>query len=153
MNCSDGWLANLSQADLLSSIPSNVLDCIDDLDKAAEVVLKDYAAGIEGRKRLTTDDKEKKDLTFGSQCWLGIKREFYVLLCTDDESYRNLRVKLASSGNNVTVLLVAMVAQALGNRLGLVCGPVVTLVAILLCSALRLGQQTICGVLATQPGD
>jgi hypothetical protein len=153
MNSSDGWLTNLSQADVLSFIPSNALGCIDDLDKAADVVLADYSAGIENRKRLTTDGKEKKDLTFRKEAWLQLKKEFYVLLCTEDESYKNVRVKLASSGNAVTVLLVALVAQSLGDKLGIVCGPVVTLVALMLCASLRLGRQTMCGVLAKQCGN
>lgn len=149
----DQWLADLSGADLLSLIPSCALEHLDNPDRAAEAVLADYTAGLEGRRRLKTERGEEKDLTFAARSWPRLKKEFYSLLCTDDAAYADVRSKLVSSGKTVTILLVAIVAQSLGDKLGLVCGPTVCLVAILLYSALRLGQRTLCGMLAAECGQ
>ena len=151
MSFPDAWISNLSAGDLLSLIPSQALGHLDTPNKAAEVILGEYSEGLESRKQLKSEkDKEQKDLTFASRSWVALKKEFYSLLCTDDPTYTDVRSKLTSSGTGVTILTVAIVAQALGDKLGLVCGPIVTLVAVLIYGALRLGQQSICATLAAE---
>jgi hypothetical protein len=151
MSFPDDWLANVSEADLLSLIPTEALDHLQTPDEAAQIILAQYSKGLESRKRLKSDkETEQRDLSFPSQALSALKREFYTLLCTDDSSYAKVREKLLSAGSGVTILTVAIVAQALGDTLGLVCGPLITLVAVLIYAALRLGQQAMCATLAAE---
>ena len=148
MGSDDRWLTRLSDEDLLGMIPNEALEDLETPDKAASLIIGNLTTSAERRRRLTSKPGEEVENkpTISQQSWQQLKREFHSFICTDAPAYAELRAKLNASATALTVISVAMISQALGDKLGLLSGPLVSLVALLLYTVVRLGKGTFCGV-------
>lgn len=150
MSSTGHWLTRLSDEDLLGMIPSEALDDLETPDQAASTIIAHLSRGAERRRRLTAKAgaEAEKEATLTERSWEQLKRQFYLFICTDDPAYAGLREKLSTSAAGFTVVAVGMISQAFGDRLGLLSGPLVSLVALLLYTTTRLGKGTFCAMFA-----
>jgi hypothetical protein len=78
--------------------------------------------------------------------WGRFKDEFYILVCTNDKKYSDLRRQITQYGGKSQVALTSAISAAMAVNLGVtVTAVLVPLCAICLLVILRLGRNTFCG--------
>jgi hypothetical protein len=80
--------------------------------------------------------------------WERICAEFRTLICTHDAKYEQVRQELDRAINltkePATKVIVALIAGAIGGQLGMLWGPLVGVVGVLLLIMVRLGKEAYC---------
>ena len=78
------------------------------------------------------------------QYWEPVKKQFHLLICTDDQRYDDLREKIKSFTNDKGNSLLIIIAAYLGEKIG--CEPVtiISLCSIVLYSIIKLHKEAIC---------
>jgi hypothetical protein len=76
--------------------------------------------------------------------WQRLKKEFNLLICTDDKEYADLRKKVDTSGGKSQTAIVGMIAAGVAVNVGAVAGALVPFCALLLIGALRIGKNAYC---------
>lgn len=74
--------------------------------------------------------------------WGELKKEFYILVCTKDRKYADLRKQFAGAVN--TTAIVGMISGVMGSALGTGAGIITPLVALALYSIMKLGKNVWC---------
>lgn len=115
------------------------------LSIAQELGLEDLGAALS--KRAETDVDNVADVTY----WKNLKREFFTLLCTDDEKYADLRRQIQELEGPTKVVIIPAIAAAIGAILGIAAGILTPFVALLFLGAAKLGAQAWCETAKDSP--
>lgn len=78
--------------------------------------------------------------------WTEVKREFYLLVCTKDRKYADLRSQLDRKSRPATTTIVSMTSAAVATQLGVTAGMITPLVALALYAILKLSLNSWCNV-------
>jgi hypothetical protein len=73
-----------------------------------------------------------------------LKHEMWLLVCTDDKKYSDLRKKLEREGGRSQTAMVGMIAAAVAGTVGVMWGALIPFVAMLLAAIARLGKNAYC---------
>lgn len=132
MNPKPRWWERLSEEDLVSQLPGKVIEraCNSGLDGAGGLM-----------PRYVEPDRRH---AITPPYWLRLKREFHLLVCTDDPKYKDTRDKLDSSGGEAKTIVIATVSAAMADSLGFVAGAVTPFCVLCLIALLRLGKESFC---------
>jgi len=76
--------------------------------------------------------------------WDALKKEFRVLVCTDEPRYADLRAKIMSSSTQSNTVVLAVIVAAMADHLGVTAGAITGLAAVLLSSLIQLGRGAFC---------
>lgn len=79
-----------------------------------------------------------------AEFWPQVKREFFVLLCTNDARYADLRAKLSDVTKGSTAAVISMLSAAIATHMSTAAGSIVGLVAVCLYGVLRIGKESYC---------
>jgi len=104
------------------------------------------------RKRLTTGKRDEGHITYiedfesGNKLWEQVRLEMYLLICTDDKKYTNLRRQISPwTGQKSQLAYVSAVASGLAPHTGVVIATVLTpLTAICILATIRVGREILC---------
>lgn len=138
------WLANrtidtdlMAEASVLAGgLP---LRNVSDFEDAASFLLKGGPVIHMGPR-----DAGRADLRPPREYWTKLREEFRLLLCTDDPKYGKLRKQLEQSTGKSNTVLVAVMAAALAEELGVAAGVLTGLIAVCLGAAIKLGKEAYC---------
>lgn len=81
-----------------------------------------------------------------SNLWEQTKKEFRVLLCTDEPRYAAVRKKADEVTPGYTTALIAAISAALGATIGITAAAVTPLIGLLLLALSRVGKNAICNL-------
>lgn len=76
--------------------------------------------------------------------WPAVKREAYILLCSDDIKYNDLRNSLSGKSEIATTYILSTISAAVASQVNLTLGMVTPLIAVLLHTFARLGIGAWC---------
>ncbi len=76
--------------------------------------------------------------------WQRLKREFTIIVCTDDPKYEDIRQKLTSGGTDAKAVVVAVISAALGAELGFTAGAVAPFCILCLIALAGVGREALC---------
>lgn len=76
--------------------------------------------------------------------WHAVKDEIYLLICTDDKKYADLRKQLEKGEAKSSTAIVALITASLTFYIGMVAGIVVPLCALVLLAVTRVGKNAFC---------
>ncbi|WP_156992244.1 hypothetical protein [Paraburkholderia oxyphila] len=76
--------------------------------------------------------------------WELLKKEFRLLLCTNDKKYRALRKHLAKTGDKSQLAVVSAISAAVAASLSVTAAALVPVCAICLIAVLKLGKEAYC---------
>jgi hypothetical protein len=82
--------------------------------------------------------------------WSEVKKEIYLLLCTKDKKYSDIRSRFSKDSNTATTAVVSMLSAAIAAQIGVVAGIVTPLVSLLLYGILKLGLNSWCNLQSSQ---
>jgi hypothetical protein len=134
-------LEGIDAADLLGHMPSNVRTSLETLERAGTdwntvgyLLASTPTAGVAltGTGQWTTD------------LWEAVKWEFRSFLCTDSESYAELRATWDEHKQLSPALAVGSLATGIAATLGVASGVIAPLVTWLLVVARRIGKEDAC---------
>ena len=141
-------LEGLDAGDLLLHMPSNVRTSLEMLERAGtdwnavgNLLTATPTAGVV----LTGTGQWTADL------WQAVKWEFRSFLCTDSETYAELRREWGDLIRRSPALAVGSLARVIGLKLGVASGVLTPLVTWLLVVAQRMGKDSVCVMLSTAP--
>lgn len=76
--------------------------------------------------------------------WEQLKKEFRLLLCTEDKKYHALRKHLAKTGDKSQLAVVSAISAAVAASLSVTAAALVPVCAICLIAVLKLGKEAYC---------
>lgn len=76
--------------------------------------------------------------------WLELKYEMFLLICTDDKKYADLRKKIEKEGGKSETALVGLISAGIAVTLGIAWGALVPFVALLLIAITRMNKNVLC---------
>jgi hypothetical protein len=78
--------------------------------------------------------------------WMGVREQFRLFLCTDDERYENVREDFRQRGREATAGLVGLLAGTIAAEIGggILLTILVPFVALLLYTAVTIGMNAYC---------
>ena len=142
-------LEGIDAGDLLQHMPSSVRSSLETLERAGtdwNAVGNLLAATPTAGVALAGTGQWTADL------WQAVKWEFRSFLCTDSESYGELRKEWDELKRRSSPLAVAALATLIGAKLGIASGVIAPLVTWLFVVAGRMGMEALCLTLPTAPG-
>jgi len=89
-------------------------------------------------------DKPFKEERLSRGLWFNICREIYLLVCTDDRKYKDLREKFSSEKTLATAFIVSSISTSIGAALGFVATTVTPFVVLCLIALVRIGKEAWC---------
>jgi hypothetical protein len=141
-------LEGIEPGDLLQHMPSSVRSSLEILERAGtdwNAVGNLLAATPTAGVALTGTGQWTADL------WEAVKWEFRSFLCTESESYAELRAEWDPLKKRSTVAAVGSLATQIGAKLGVARGVVAPLVMWLFVVARRNGKDDVCLILSAAP--
>ena len=75
--------------------------------------------------------------------WHIMKSEMYILVCTPDKKYTDLRRQLETAGKTSQTTIVSMIAAAMAVHVGMIAGVLVPFCALLLVAVAKVGIECI----------
>ena len=141
-------LEGIDAGDLLQHMPSSVRSSLETLERAGtdwNAVGNLLAATPTAGVALAGTGQWTADL------WQAVKWEFRSFLCTDSESYGELRKEWDELKRRSSPLAVAALATLIGAKLGIASGVIAPLVTWLFVVAGRMGMEELCLTLPTEP--
>lgn len=81
-----------------------------------------------------------------AEFWPLVKREFFLLLCTNDDRYAALRSQLAEVSKGSTATVISMLSAAIATHVSTAAGSIVGLVVVCLYGVLRIGKEAYCSL-------
>jgi len=90
--------------------------------------------------------KAEKELVLSTTppYWSYLKREFYILVCTSDKKYADLRRQLAASSGKSQVALISLISAAAASSIGIAAGILTPFCALCVLALLRMGKEAFC---------
>lgn len=76
--------------------------------------------------------------------WPNVRHELYLLICTDDPKYAEIRRRLDNESNKINAVIVGLVSAAVSAVLGLTAGVLAPFVALCLIALARVGKEAWC---------
>jgi hypothetical protein len=134
---------------LLQHLPSNVSTSLETLERAGKdwnAVGHLLASTPTDGVALTGTGQWTKDL------WQAVKWEFRSFLCTDSETYAELRKHWDDLKRESPTLAVASLTSRIGSRIGVAGGVLAPLVTWLFVVARRTGRDALCATISSTPG-
>jgi hypothetical protein len=78
--------------------------------------------------------------------WRQVKKEMFLLICTEDSKYSTLRTEFGKHSTKTTTTVVGVVSAALASTIGVAAGVIVPLCALALYAALKVGVSAYCEI-------
>jgi hypothetical protein len=85
-------------------------------------------------------------LTRPRNYWVEVKKEIYLLLCTKDRKYFDIRNHFKKKSATSTTAIVGMLSATVATQIGAAAGIVTPLVALLLYGLLKVGVNSWCNL-------
>jgi hypothetical protein len=85
-------------------------------------------------------------LTLLRNYWAEVKKEIYLLVCTKDRKYSDIRNHFKKKSTTSTTAIVGMLSATVATQIGAAAGLVTPLVALLLYGLLRVGVNSWCNL-------
>lgn len=108
------------------------------LNISPEFTIEEVGAQIDGEYKLSFE--------WAPEYWQALKKEFRILLCTNDKKYQKLRRNLAKSHDKAQLAIVSTISAAVASSVGVIAGALVPVCAMLLIAVLKLGKEAFCRV-------
>lgn len=141
-------LAGFSRDQLLGSLSSSVAAALNTLDAQGA----DLNIGVQLLAAAPTQSVSLKGPgRFSVQLGDAVRAEMRAFLCTDAESYNDLREQWQGLREKGSSIAVAALSGAIGAKLGVASGVLAPMVIWILLVALRIGKNALCSALAPQP--
>ena len=141
-----GLLDGIDSGALLQHVPLNVRSSLELLDRAG---MDWNAVGSLLAGAPTTGVVLLGTGQWTADLWQAVKWEFRSFLCTDSESYAELRGKWEALKHQSPALAIGHLATTIGARLGVDRGVLAPLVTWLVVVARRTGKEELCLILPT----
>jgi hypothetical protein len=143
-------LEGIDVTDLLLRMPSNVRESLDTLERAGtdwnavgNLLSGTPTAGV----ALTGTGQWTADL------WEAVKWEFRSFLCTESETYADLRTRWVELKQHSSARAVAALAVAMAAKVGAASGVIAPLVTWLFVVTQRIGKEAVCLTLSAAPAQ
>ncbi len=141
-------LEGIDAGDLLQHMPANVRTSLETLERAGT----DWnAVGILLAGTPTAGVALLGSGQWTADLWEAVKWEFRSFLCTDSESYAELRNDWDRLKQESPAAAVASLATLIGTKLGVASGVLAPLVTWLFVVAGRMGKEPLCLTLSAAP--
>jgi hypothetical protein len=85
-------------------------------------------------------------LTLPRDYWAEVKKEIYLLVCTKDRKYSDIRNHFKKKSTTSTTAIVGMLSATVATQIGAAAGIVTPLVALLLYGLLKVGVNSWCNL-------
>lgn len=79
--------------------------------------------------------------------WLHLKAELYLLVCTNDEKYKELREAISKQDTDAQIAIISAISLFVASHIGLAAATVIPFCALLLKWLLRIGKNQFCSQL------
>lgn len=143
------WLETLDVNELVAKAPPLAIIEMGGTLSIEDAVSYLYQGGplppqgsLDGGKRGTfgfiTDKRPPK------KYWECVKKEIYLLICTNDQKYDALRSRLEKYVDNSKTPLIAVIAGAIGDQLGISAVLIAGFCAVALYAVVKVGKETYC---------
>jgi hypothetical protein len=88
--------------------------------------------------------EEEQHYNMYKHYWLELRREMFILICTDDKKYADLRKKIGKEGGRSETALVGLISAGIAASMGIAWGALVPFVALLLIAVARMSKNVFC---------
>lgn len=134
---------NLDEEELYKNLPQQVESDLKELEKH-EVPWDQIGNILAGAPSTTV---ALKGGNWSAELWKSVKEEFRKFLCTDSESYSDLKTDGKDIKENSAKLLISSLSSIMGAKLGIAAGVIAPIIIWLLLVASRIGKQGLCKAL------
>lgn len=132
MSNNENWWSPLSEGDLVSMLPEGLATAV----RGGSI----EEAGL----RMPSYVEPGVEHALPPRYWNQLKKEFWLLVCTDDTKYEATRRRLAETSGEGRTIIVAIVAAAVSEALGFAAGALTPFCVLCLIALLRLGKEAFC---------
>ena len=135
------WIDGLTEDDIVSQLSQGereVLALLQAMGDSIESITDEEWLSLGGGGPFPDDFRSR------------FKRELYLLVCTDDPKYAELRQKLREEGPLARTVVVALIAAAIGATLGMTAALLAALVALHLIALAQMGKEAWCAWMREQ---
>lgn len=140
----DDLIKNLNEDELYNLLPRQVSSDIKAFEKAG--AQWDQIGTILAGSPST--NVALKGGNWSGELWSSVKNEFYKFLCTDSDTYSELRKEGNDLKEKSSKYLVASLSALIGSEIGISAGIIAPLIIWLLLMSSKIGKESICGALA-----
>jgi hypothetical protein len=134
------WLCKLSENDLKAELDPSIRQILEGVDKAGGNINHIGAALAYPLPHLGPEENRLLATNF----WSRVKQEMYILVCTDDSKYGNLRKELSKRATVASSVIVATIAAAVSRILGFRAALLTPFVVLCLIALVRVGKEAWC---------
>lgn len=135
------WLDSINEGELRRMLPKALLTFLDDTEKDGGTI-DDVALSLERMPRNYLEAEEAEKLPKGM--WSDITEEMYLLVCTDDQKYSDLRVRFSEQKSITTAYVVSTISAALGAVFGFSATVLAPFTVLCLMAIIELGKEVWC---------
>ena len=143
------WIKYLDENELKCEAPPLFMFDEDPEDTAVYMYREGFPEPImkagDKDKLIEKADRELKSRP-PKKYWEQVKKEMFVLICTDHEKYSDLRKSLNEVKEKSTKYILTTIAGVVGGILGVEAGVISGFCVILLHSALKIGKESYCAI-------
>ena len=104
-----------------------------------------------GQQQMQMQQNQQQEEQKVTDYWPAVKREAYILLCSDDIKYTDLRKSLSGKSDIATTYILSTISAAVASQVNLTLGMVTPLIAVLLHTFARLGIGAWCQIQTEVP--
>lgn len=142
------WIAQIDEMELVAYAPplAFVREGAFDIEEAAAYLYKggpfppELSLKPQRPFEMRVDDRPPK------RYWKQVKKEVYLLICTEDEKYAKLRKRIGKTRKKSGASIAAVVAAVLGDELGAEATLLTGFCAIALFGVVKIGKEAYCEI-------
>ena len=116
----------------------------------AEAMWNDKFGGVSDPSIFGFGEGKNRDPSLSSKVWSSIKKEWYLLICTNDEKYDDLRKKVEDLNGKQATVIVSTISAVLASTLGLEAGLLLPFVTVFLHGIVTVGRNSLCAAVVPE---
>ena len=136
------WLETIREHELKDGLTRRAYTFFEDAEQQEMDIDSIALALIERSTDYLDEEWKEKELSKG--VWPNIRREIYLLVCTDDPKYNDLREDLSREKTLTTAFIVSSISTWIGAAVGFTATSVTPFVVLCLIALLRVGKEAWC---------
>ena len=140
-------ISNLSESELIEACP--YISIMNEQKWDIETLGKGLSLRFQGCGPVGLANKDQVYiglLTRPRDYWVEVKKEIYLLICTKDSKYADIRTHFKKKSTTTTTAIISMISATVAAQLGAVMGMITPLVALLLYGLLKVGVNSWCNL-------
>ena len=140
------WIKNIDVSDLtphMTPISMYEIQNIEpgeiDFDEVAYLISKDSPIFLN-----SSEIQEHKNDRPPIENWDFVKKEFFLLVCTEDKKYLRLKEQIKNESSKSKTTILAIVSAYIGDKLGIEISGIIGFCAIFLYMLAKIGKEAFC---------